>query len=362
MNKTDILKHVGSIEQLADIRHVTYDDGRARNAKAVEVKNGLMRFSVMEDKCLDISELTYKGLHINFLAKTGLMGRNQFDTRGMEAKRSLMLGLLFTCGFENICTTYYDGKGKEYPFHGRLRTTPASHVCASGNWVNDDYVMEISGDIREAELGGENLLLHRTIKTKLGSYEVEIIDEVSNEAFRDETKMQLYHFNMGYPFLNEKTHVLLPTKEITMKNEIASMHKDEWEYMGKPKDNEPEYIYIHDLASDEEGNTFVACVNDEEEIAFKLMFNKKQLPYFMEWKNTASGDYALGLEPSNSIVWARKWHEKHGNLPMIKAQSREVTKLKFAIIDGKESIEKLKNEVNDLLEKDLVKGVHYEMD
>lgn len=362
MNRSDILKHVGSIEQLADIRRVTFDDGRARNLKAIEVKNGLMRFTAMEDKCLDIAELTYKGFQINFLTKPGLMGRNHFDTNGMEAKRSIMCGLFFTCGFENICQPFYDEKGKEYPMHGRLRTTPASHVSHSGKWVNDDYVMEISGDIREAELFGENLLLHRTIRTTLGKYEVEIIDEVTNEAFRDETKMQLYHFNMGYPFLNEKTRLVLPVKKISKKNEIAGEHFDEWRVMGEPRDNEPEYIYIHDLATDENGNTFIACVNDEEELAFKVSFNKKELPYFMEWKSTASGDYAIGLEPSNSIVWSRKWHEAHNNLPKIKAQTTEVTRVKFSLIDGKENIEALEKEAEDLLKNDSIPGVKYEMD
>ena len=41
--------------------------------------------------------------------------------------------------------------------HGRMRTTPAEQTGASARWEKDDYVVTISGTMREAELFGENL-------------------------------------------------------------------------------------------------------------------------------------------------------------------------------------------------------------
>lgn len=62
---------------------------------------------------------------MTFLAKPGLEGRNQYDTNGEEALRSIMGGLFFTCGLENICAPC-TVEGKDYPMHGRMRTTPAN--------------------------------------------------------------------------------------------------------------------------------------------------------------------------------------------------------------------------------------------
>ena len=108
----------------------------------------------MIDKCLDIAEVNWKGYNISFLSKPGLTGRNHYDTHGAEAQRSIMGGMLFTCGLENICAPCL-ADGKEYPMHGRMRTTPAEHVGADTYWTDGDepqYIINISGEMREAEL------------------------------------------------------------------------------------------------------------------------------------------------------------------------------------------------------------------
>ena len=40
---------------------------------------------------------------------------------------------MFTCGLENICAPY-SSQGKDYPMHGRIRTTPAEHTGAWARW------------------------------------------------------------------------------------------------------------------------------------------------------------------------------------------------------------------------------------
>lgn len=57
--------------------------------------------------------------------------------------------------------------------------------------------------MREAELFGENLTLRRTITTRYGENRICIEDEITNEGFRREPMMLLYHMNVGYPLLCE---------------------------------------------------------------------------------------------------------------------------------------------------------------
>ena len=50
-DRKELLRMVGSMQQLAYVRPFTYEEGRARGMKAYEVKNGPLRFSVTADKC-----------------------------------------------------------------------------------------------------------------------------------------------------------------------------------------------------------------------------------------------------------------------------------------------------------------------
>lgn len=352
MNREDILRHVGSMQQLASVRRIEYCEGRSKSLGAVEVRNGPLRFVAMVDKCLDISELSYRGMQLNFLSKPGLNGRNHFDTNGEEALRSIMGGLFFTCGLENICAPYTSAHGREYPMHGRMRTTPAEHLCADAHWSGEDYVMEVSGEMREAELFGENLVLRRRISTVFGRNEVRIEDELVNEGFRSEPAMLMYHCNFGFPFLREGSRLILPTRKMVPRDAISMPHTGEHAVMGPPKDGEPEYVFLHELASDANGDTFAAIVDARNELAVRLGFNRRQLPYFMEWKSTASGDYVIGLEPSNSSVYGRAWHETRGDLYHIPAQAAIRTTIAFSIEEGREAIKALEVQKDELMRQE----------
>ena len=134
--RADMLAHMGSLQQAAYTRPIEYQEGRAHGLKAIEVKNGPLRFVSMADRALDVCQFEYRGENLTFLSKPGLNGRNQFDTNGLEAQRSIMGGLFFTCGFENICAPYVTPEGGKYPagsfpMHGRIRTTPAATPCSA---------------------------------------------------------------------------------------------------------------------------------------------------------------------------------------------------------------------------------------
>ena len=348
MDKYRLYQHFGSMQQLAYIRSVEFQEGRSGSLKAWQVKNGPLQYLVMADKCLDIGELSFREMNINFLSKPGLQGRNHYDTHGEEALRSIMGGFFFTAGLENICAPCRTG-GKEYPMHGRIRTTPGEHLGSSCAWKSGKYVMDVSGEMREAELFGENLVLRRKIETVYGENRIVVTDEIENEGFRAEPLMLLYHINMGYPFLDENTRLYIPTKKVTPRDDAARGHEEEYSRMDPPRENEPEYVFIHEMKKErEDGRTTVLVVNEGLGIGVKLEYTQKNLPYFMEWKSTAAGDYVLGLEPSNSSVYGRPFHEKEETLHKIKPFETEKNQLIFSILDGTCEIEKEINSFNQL--------------
>ncbi len=335
--KQELLKYVGSMQQLAYVRPVKYQEGRSSELKAFDVKNGPMQFQVMADKALDVNQLSYKGININFLSKPGLQGRGHYDTNGEEAIRSIMGGLFFTSGIESICAPCTID-GVDYPMHGRMRTTPAEHISSDAVWEDDEYVLSVQGEMREAALFGENMVLRRKITTAYGSKTITVTDTFENESYRPEPLMLLYHINMGYPFLSEDTELYIPTAKVTARDADGEGHEAEYNRMDPPKDNEPEYVFIHDIKP-ADGRNEVLVINRALQLGLKLSYDMKNLPYFMEWKSTASGDYVIGLEPANSSVYGRPYHEERGTVHKLEPFASETNELSFTILDGEAEIE-----------------------
>ncbi len=150
--------------------------------------------------------------------------------------------------------------------------------------------------------------------------------------------MLLYHANLGWPFLDETTQFYIPTKKITPRNSDAEGHEDRYNVMEAPKDNEPEYVFMHELKSDPQENTEVIAVNPNLKLGLKISWNMKYLPHFMQWKSIASGDYVVGLEPANSLVHGRKWYHEKGNIHTLAPFKREKNILTFTILEGDSEI------------------------
>ena len=91
-------------------------------------------------------------------------------------------------------------------------------------------------------------------------------------------------------------------------------------------------MYLHELAADENGRSFAAVVNRKLGLGVVIDFDASLFPYFMEWKSTGAGDYVVGLEPSNSSVHGRGWHEQRGS---------ERKSLTFTVIEGEAAIDGL---------------------
>ena len=346
LSKEEILEKVGSMQQVAHVRPIQFEEGRAKGISGYDIKNGDLRFQVLADKCLDIADFSYKGVNLSFMAKQGLIGRMDYDTHGLEGVRSIMGGLLFTCGLENICVPSED-EGVLYPQHGRIRSTPAEHCSSHACWEDGTFKLRVSGEVREAELFGKNLKLTRTIETHYGDKTVTLTDRIENESFVPEPMMVMYHFNLGYPLLDEGATLIMPTQEVIPRDEWARKNEELWNVGEAPKVKEPERVYLHDLACDSEGNTFAALVNMDLKLGVKISYNKKHLPKFVQWKTIASGDYAMGLEPANSGVNGRRAEGE--DIHRIDPFQSETNQFVISIIEGEEEIKEVEREAEKLV-------------
>ena len=323
MNREQSLKYVGNMSQLAYARSMIYQDGRAKNLSAIEVKNGDIRFVVAKDKCLDILEMEYKGQNVHFMSKPGLQGNGIFDVHNTQGARSIMNGLFFTCGLSNV------GPAEENQIsHGLLRSTPAENISVDCFWRDDEYVIKISAQMRQAQLFGENMVLRRTIETVYGNSDINIYDEVINEGFKTEPCMILYHFNVGYPLLCENSTISISSDDIIPRDDVAKAGLLTSANIIAPVDNKPEEVFYHNLAQEK---SFASIENGK--MQFKIEFNKSELPFFTQWKSMASGDYALGLEPGNCHVQGQTKEKERGTLEYLKPMQTKNIHVKISVCD-----------------------------
>lgn len=316
------LRKTGSIQQLAYIRQVEYLEGPAKNLRAYQVKNGNLMFTVQADKCLDIAEVSYKGVNISFLSKNGLSSGEYSRTYGYSNK-SVMGGMMFTCGNDNV------GPGnmeRNLPVHGSLRFTPVSHTSSDCFFDKDGkYRMVIKGEMEPDGLFEGHIRLRRTIETEYGRGVIVITDQFRNEGYVDEPFMLLYHCNFSYPFLDPCCELKIDSDKVVLREEMEKQTMLPYEIMEDPVDGGVEQVFFHQACGDENGVVTTSIYNPKLGIKARIRYNKSQLPRLIQWKSMVSGDYALGIEPANCLVFGRGYEEEKGTLVYLKpGETREI--------------------------------------
>ena len=342
-SKIELLKKTGDISQLGGIKQYEFSDGIAKNLRAVDLKspNGI-EMTVILDRAMDISSLTYKNIPIAWKSAAREASAIYYESKGLEWLRTFFGGLLTTCGLTYFGSPTTDN-GEELGLHGRISNLPASNVLADGKWENDEYVMWVQGKIREVKVLFEKLELSRKITTFMNRRAVIIEDTVENIGFKKSPLMILYHMNFGFPLLDSTTKLLLPklTKTVPFSEE-AKKNIDSFNKFCEPEDDFKEHVFFHEIKEDEDGNCNVALVNNEfnnnEGLGISIKFNKNSLPYLIQWKYAASGEYVCGLEPANSLLSGRNVEIKNKNVKFISSGERIDFKIEVDILSSNKEI------------------------
>jgi hypothetical protein len=82
---------------------------------------------------------------------------------------------------------------------------------------------------------------------------------------------------------------------------VAEQKADHLTFPG-PSPGFVEQVYEHALIPGEDGMHRVAVVNDRLGMKVSVEWPAAEFPYFFEWLNLRSGNYAVGLEPSTHHV------------------------------------------------------------
>lgn len=346
---------VGDVAQVAGARPSVLADGKADGVRAVEVSTGSgFAFTVLPGRGMDIPFASHRGTTLSFCSGTGITHPGYYEEPGLGWLRGFYAGLLTTCGICNAGAPSVD-RGAPYGLHGRYSNAAAEDLCVRQGWEGDEYLIRLSGTVREASAMNEHLTLTRTLETRLGARGFRLHDVVENRGFEDQPLMLLYHFNYGFPLLAPAARIVGPFRTSTARDEQARKDRgvEECLQIGEPVPGYQEKVFFHDLASDARGRTFVALVNrdvgDGSPLAVVERFSLRELPFLTEWKMLRKGFYVLGLEPGNVKPLGRGVLREQGALPMLAGQQTYAVTIDVEVLDTAEEIAALEREAAALL-------------
>ena len=335
MKRQDILKRVGHMDQLAGIKQLTSGDGLARGTRTFHVWTGSgLTFDVVADRALDISACHYKGISLAWASSVGQVHPAFYEPEGLGWLRSFGGGMMATCGLDQWGPPNSD-EGKDFGLHGRISNLPARYVSHSARWKEDAYEIEISGEVRQAAVFGENLALRRRIATRLGSNAIHISDVVTNEGFTPQPHMILYHFNLGFPLLSEDAQLHIDAEKTLARDAVAESGLADWMRFQPPTPEYQEQVFLHTPRIGDDGRAQATVWNPSLGLGLRLSYDTTHLPYLMEWKMMGEGMYVLGVEPVNcGSLHGRGAAREHGVLPFLEPGESRQYDLLLEVIDA----------------------------
>lgn len=278
MKRQELLKQIGSIEQIGGIKDYTINDGKGKGVRVIEVNTGSVRFCVLPDRCMDIAQAYYKNNAVSWISKTGITSPAFYEKDGLSWLRSFYGGLITTCGLKNI-----GGPVGAHGLHGRIANIPASKVSVYADWEGDNYVMRVSGEMRESVVFGENLVLKRTITAKLFDDEFIVEDTLVNEGFNTEDIALCYHCNFGYPLVREGAKIINVPEE---HSEIGA----------------PTHGFAEECIDVKHTGEIATAGIENGEIGAYITYKRDTMPDFLLWKMLGESDYVVGLEPRTTSL------------------------------------------------------------
>lgn len=325
-----LLKHLGNISQLAGVRESTLRRGRGAGLDIAEFYNAAgLRFTVVPDRCMDLYDLSYKGVNLSFQSKNGLVSGAYTEPLPNAFSDQWPGGMLVTCGLDNVGGGYIHED--ILPTHGRIGALPADSFGVSATWEGENYMLRANGAVRQTRLYGRNLLLERTIETSLFGNSLTITDRLTNCEPSDEPFMLLYHCNFGYPLLTKDSLVYTSKTDVAPRGAIST----DPIRMLPPIDERPEEFYQHTAKTE---IAYGALVNPALHLGAYVRFDTKNLPYFGEWKNMRSHDYVLAIEPCNCFGKGRETEIAENTIARIGAYETLRFTIEIGVLDGDDAI------------------------
>ncbi len=343
--RAELSRYVADMDQLGGIRALAYQDGPEAGVRGLEFRTGAgLAFTVLADRAMDVGLAELNGVPLSFLTAVGYAHPAYFEAPGLNWLRTFQGGLFVTCGLDTAGFPSTDA-GAEFGLHGRAAALPARGLAFDADWEGDEYVLRARGRMRQVAFHGENLQLTREITARLGENRFTIHDVVENLADRVEPHMIVYHFNVGFPLLDEGAELVVQSSHADPVNERSESVVERCRQVHGPRPGFEEEVFVHDTVPAADGTVTAAVVNrafrDGRGLALAIRYRKDQLPYLVQWRNFRERGYVMGVEPSNADIRGRAHNRERGTLTELAPGDRREYHLEIEVADDPAGVARL---------------------
>ena len=260
-------------QQVAGVELLEHADGPERGVRVLDFRTGAgLSFRVAVDRGFDLLAADYRGVPIGWRSPTGPRHpglASPEENRGWGFLRSFT-GLLATCGLDQALAPTTSPARRSTSIRASARATIR---CTAGSRRSRRvfWAMASAGRATRARCGPRARSLRwrcsartwcctRRIEAALGGTTISVEDRVENRGFRPTPHMLLYHYNFGWPLLDEGAELLVPSRAI-----VHAMHGDlhaqgvGYRIQGPPEADFSEQVYEHDVVAGAGRHGFGRC-------------------------------------------------------------------------------------------------------
>jgi Domain of unknown function (DUF4432) len=344
--RDDLLRRVGRLDQVAGVRLVELADGPERGVRVLEFRTGSgFAFEVVVDRAFDIGRCEHRGRSLAWTSGVGFTGPWFYEPEGLGWFRTWGGGLLTTCGLDHALFMatdtaeqyHYPARAtEEYGLHGRVSNRPARLVGYGERWEGDECVLFAEGEVLQAAVFAERLLLRRRIEARVGESRLTVHDTVENVGFDRTPHMLLYHVNVGFPVVDEGSELVAPATAVAARGDYPA---EGYATLAAPEAGYVEQVFEHELAAEEAGTAPVAVVNRRLAIGVYEVFRLEQLPHHFVWRMLGEGTYVVGIEPCTNRTAGRLDARERGELIELAPGERRSYELELGVLDGLDEVD-----------------------
>jgi hypothetical protein len=233
---------------------------------------------------------------------------------------------------------------QRYGTHDRIAITPASRFTHGERWEGGRCVLWAEGLVRQAIAYGEHLSLGRRYETELGASSFRITDVVTNEGWFPTPHQLLYHFNIGYPLVDEGAQVLAAVggevEDLSFSTDGERRPPERWSTVTAPEPGFTHEGFVVPQRADPDGRVAVAVANRglRDGLGVYLRYDARALPVYIAWRMMREGLYAIGLEPATTPFGTTQELLDAGYPLMLEPGETRSYDLEFGILAGPEAI------------------------
>jgi len=333
------------------VRKRTLRGGLRDGIDLIEVHNGALSYSILPTRGMGLWRGEYRGNFLGWRSPVHGPVHPKFVGQAERGGIGWLAGFdewLCRCGLAWNGPPGTDGK-TPITLHGRIANLPAYLVEVRVN-LDPPHELTVIGHVAEAGLFLGHLHLTSATTTVPGSNRVVIHDMVENRGAAPAEMQLLYHCNVGPPFLESGSRVLVPCRELAPLTPRAAEGIDTYETYAGPAPGYAEQVYVYDALPDSHGRSLALLANAAGDRGMAVRWNRNELPCFTVWKNTGAVEdgYVTGLEPATNYPNFKTFEREQGRVKVLPPGGRWECKWSIEVCDTKAGVEHLLAEVATL--------------